>query len=95
MMKKSGFGVALALSLTLGGCSCLKDIDQFAAGFTGSSLGHARGVHRARSMAAPAAFARPETALAKCNKSLYIDTGKTPEELKSLEDKCRAVIVNQ
>ena len=96
-LAKIGPLTALIGCLALGGCACLKDIEQFAGnGFVAPHLARPHiAAHRTRNAPQPVSMTAPETALSKCTKSLYLETGKSPDELKALENKCREVIVNQ
>ena len=96
-LAKIGPLTALIGCLALGGCACLKDIEPFSGnGFVAPHVAHPRvAAHRPRIAPQPVSMTEPETALSNCTKSLYLETGKSPDELKALENKCRAVIVNQ
>ena len=92
LRTKFGLGVALTGCLALAGCSCLRDFDgRSATGFAAPGAAP----HRAHRAAHAEPASAPESALAKCSRALYLEYPKSREELKSLEEKCRAVIVNQ
>ena len=95
---KLQLAVLLAGGLTLGGCACLRSASDLAVrDFVGAPhLGsHHLGYHHMSRAARPAAAVSPESELAKCNRGLYVEAPTSPEALRALEDKCRAVIVEQ
>ena len=95
-VAKIGPLTALIGCLTLGGCACVKDIEQFAGeGFVTPAIVHPLPSHRVRIAARPASVDATESALARCSRRLYLEFPKSREEMKALEEKCRAVIVNQ
>lgn len=102
-------GAALALSaLSLGGCAkCIDNDTLRAVGFLAPRPQvhvhhkHAAEAHAALAVSAPTQTGSitpapaADTELSKCNQALYLKAQGSPEDIHALEEKCRALIVNQ
>ena len=100
-------GAALVLSaLTLSGCAtCIDNGTLRAVGFLAPQPHHRHfgSTHQAALVSSPAetgsitpaAASAADSELSKCNQALYLKAQGSAEEIHALEEKCRALIVNQ
>jgi len=89
----------LLAGMALSGCaSCFDAATLRSAGFIEPPVHHRHSVRTAKAAddaPIPAAAALQPTELSKCNQELYLKSAGSHEEIRAVEDKCRALILSQ
>ena len=89
-----GFAAVLAGGFALTGCAnCFENAPP--AGFLAPRLHHRHAAAAQSDVLAPAPVSTNQTALSKCNQKLYLEAFGSQEDIHTMEDKCRALILSQ